>query len=237
MTKNVTAAPPKEAVRSTQATRATLTLYRIFWLFLLAGILGDFIEVVFWLVTRGRLVSRSSLLYGPFSLVWGAGAVLFTLVFRRTDDLGPAWIFAIGTVLGGAYEYICSLLQEKMFGACFWDYRRLPLNLDGRINLVFCLFWGVAAVGWVRLVCPALLRFVERIPRQRGRRIAAAVAIFLTFSTVLSAAALYRMDQRRDDIPAAGPVSRFLDAVYPDSVLRQRYHNMKICAEIGWYGK
>lgn len=48
-------------------------------------------------------------------------------------------------------------------------------------------------------------------------------------------AALYRMDQRQNNIPAAGPVSRFLDEAYPDSVLRLRYHNMKLYAEIGWY--
>lgn len=234
MTRNA-AAPPKEAVRTAQAARATLTLYRIFWLFLLAGILGDFIEVVFWLFARGKLISRSSLLYGPFSIVWGAGAVLFTLVFHRMDDQGPAWIFLLGTVLGGAYEYICSLLQETMFGVCFWDYRHLPLNLNGRVNLVFCMFWGAAAVGWVQLIYPALLRFVERIPPQQGRRITAAAAMFLTFSTILSAAALYRMNQRKNDIPAAGPVSRFLDEAYPDTVLSQRYPNMKICAEIGWY--
>ena len=100
---------------------------------------------------------------------------------------------------------------------------------------MFCMFWGAAAVGWVQLIYPALLRFVERTPRQHGRRIAAAAAMFLTFSTILSAAAPYRMSQRQNDIPAAGPVSRFLDETYPDSVLSQRYPNMKICAEIGWY--
>ena len=233
MTKEMTAARPREAA---QAIDTPLNLYRVFWLFLIAGFLGDLIEVVFWLVTRGELTSRSSLLYGPFSIVWGAGAVLLTLVFHRMDDGSAARIFMTGTVLGGAYEYICSLLQEALFGACFWDYRHLPLNLNGRVNLVFCLFWGAAAILWVRLAYPALLRFVDGIPRQRGRRMALAAALFLTFSTVLSTAALCRMDQRRRDVPAAGPVSQFLDKTYPDSVLHQRYPNMGILSEIGWYG-
>ena len=50
-----------------------------------------------------------------------------------------------------------------------------------------------------------------------------------------NAAALCRMDQRQNNIPATGPVSRFLDEAYPDSVLRLRYPNMKLYAEIGWY--
>lgn len=219
------------------AGHAPLTAYRVFWLFLIAGVVGDLVEVVFWLVTRGELTSRSSLLYGQFSIVWGAGAVLLTLVFHRMDDHSPVRIFMTGTVLGGVYEYICSLIQEVLFGACFWDYRHLPFNLNGRVNLVFCLFWGAAAILWVRAVCPALCRFVERIPFQQGRRIAAGAAAFLIFSTVLSAAALGRMDRRREGVPALGAVSRFLDAAFPDSVLSSRYPNMGILSEIGWYAQ
>ena len=85
-------------------TARPLTVYRVFWLFLIAGVVGDLIEVVFWLVTRGELISRSSLLYGPFSLVWGLAAVLLTLVFHRMDDQSAGKIFAVGTVLGGVYE-------------------------------------------------------------------------------------------------------------------------------------
>ena len=129
------------------AHRAPLTLYWVFWLFLIAGVAGDLVEIVFWLGTRGELTSRSSLIYGQFSIVWGAGAVLLTLVFHRMDSRSTPRIFLAGTLLGGVYEYVCSLLQEKLFGACFWDYRHLPFNLNGRVNLVFCLFWGLAALA------------------------------------------------------------------------------------------
>lgn len=217
------------------AGHSPLTLYWVFWLFLIAGVVGDLVEVVFWLVTRGELTSRSSLLYGQFSIVWGAGAVLLTLVFRRMDQSSTARIFLTGTALGGVYEYICSLIQELLFGACFWDYRHLPLNLNGRVNLVFCLFWGAAAVLWVRTVCPALCRLVGRIPREQGRRIAMGAAAFLMFSTVVTTAALGRMERRREGEPALGAVSRFLDAAFPDGVLHARYPNMGILSEIGWY--
>lgn len=236
MTKHMTAAPAGAGEQARTAVRAPLSAYWIFWLFLIAGFVGDLIEVVFWLVTRGELISRSSLVYGPFSIVWGAGAVLLTLVFHRMDDQSPARIFMTGTVLGGVYEYICSWLQEILFGACFWDYRHLPLNLNGRVNLIFCLFWGVIAILWVRLAYPALYSLVARIPRQAGRWAALAAAVLLTWSTALSAAALCRMDQRREGVPALGAVSRFLDEFYPDSRLQARYPNMGILTEIGWYG-
>ena len=236
MTKEAAVETSRNRVREEARASAAkpLTLYRVFWLFLVAGVAGDFIEVAFWLFTRGELISRSSLVYGPFSLVWGLGAGLLTLAFHRMDDRSSARIVLAGAVLGGAYEYICSWVQEALFGACFWDYRHLPFNLNGRVNLVFCLFWGVAALVWVRAAYPALCLFIDRVPHRRGRRMARAAALFLTCSTVLSAAALWRMDQRRQDVPAGGGVGRFLGEAYPDGWLKDRYPNMGILDEIGW---
>ena len=44
--------------------------------------------------------------------------------------------------LGGAYEYLCSVFTELVFGKVFWDYSWMPFNLGGRINLLYCFFWG-----------------------------------------------------------------------------------------------
>lgn len=227
MTKEMIAVQPECRTEKAAAVQTQpLTFYRVFWLFLIAGVVGDLIEMAFWLVTRGELTSRSSLLYGPFSIVWGLGAVLLTLVFHKIDSQGTMKIFWIGTILGGVYEYVCSWVQEVAFGVCFWDYRHLPLNLNGRINLVFCLFWGAVAVLWVRLAYPALCSFIARIPRPTGLRLARAAALFLVCSTVLSAAALYRMDQRQEGVPASSAVARFLDERFPDVLLQARYPNM-----------
>ena len=125
-------------------TARPLTVYRVFWLFLIAGVVGDLIEVVFWLVTRGELISRSSLLYGPFSLVWGLAAVLLTLVFHRMDDQSAGKIFAVGTVLGGVYEYICSWVQEALFGACHEYFQRT----GRRISFEYAMIDGVNDHDW-----------------------------------------------------------------------------------------
>lgn len=234
MTKD-TAACPQARGKAPRAGVGPLTAYRVFWLFLLASFLGDFAETVFWLVTRGELISRSSLFYGQFSLVWGVGAVLLTLVFHGLSDQGAGSIFMLGTVLGGVYEYICSWFQEAVFGACFWDYRHLPFNINGRINLVFCLFWGAAAVLWVRWVYPGLCRFIDAIPRGAGRWAARVLAVFLACSTILSAAALCRMNERHEGQPPSGRVDAFLDQAFPDSRIKARYPNMGILDEIGWY--
>ena len=216
----------REAARAVTVSRK-LSVYRVFWIFALGSVLGDFVEVIFILLTKGELMSRSSLLYGPFSLVWGIGAELMTLVFYHLEDEDSPPVFLLGAVLGGVYEYVCSWFQEWAFGACFWDYSHLPFNLNGRINLLFCAFWGAAAVLWVRWVYPLLCRVIEGFPRKAGRWLAGVMAVFLLADAALSAAALCRMDERRAGEPAGSAVEVFLDEHYPDAFLRDRYRNMQ----------
>lgn len=69
-----------------------------------------------------------------------------------------------GTLLGGAYEYLCSVFTEIVFGKVFWDYSGIPFNLGGRINLLYCFFWGIAAVIWFKKFFPKIEMVIEKIP-------------------------------------------------------------------------
>ncbi|WP_324250056.1 putative ABC transporter permease [Ligilactobacillus ruminis] len=66
--------------------------------------------------------------------------------WQRTSCTITVTVRTDGTFIGGAYEYICSVFTEIVFGKIFWDYRGLPFNLGGRINLLYCFFWGIATV-------------------------------------------------------------------------------------------
>ena len=79
---------PAEAVRPADGTGQRVSLRRLFWIFFIASFLGANIETAFMLLTRGELQNRSGVLFGTFSLVWGFGAVLFTLCFRRFQGRG-----------------------------------------------------------------------------------------------------------------------------------------------------
>lgn len=51
--------------------------YKLVWLFLIGALLGDLVETVFCRFTLGWWMSRSSVVYGPFSVVVGDGWSLF----------------------------------------------------------------------------------------------------------------------------------------------------------------
>ncbi|WP_270522908.1 putative ABC transporter permease [Ligilactobacillus ruminis] len=66
-----------------------------------------------------------------------------TYIMYNYRDRSDGFVFAFGTFIGGAYEYICSVFTEIVFGKIFWDYHGLPFNLGGRINLLYCFFWAL----------------------------------------------------------------------------------------------
>lgn len=203
-----------------------LNYYKLFWIFIMASFLGAVTETVFMFATRGVVQNRSGVIYGPFSLVWGLGAVLFVLCFHRLGKKRDLVVFLAGTLVGGIYEYVCSWLQEVLFGACFWDYSHLPLHINGRVSLVFALFWGLAAVLWVRALYPRMCRWIGRIPNRAGRPLTLALTAFMALNVTLSAAALGRMDARQLGLPPANAVEVFLDRRYPDETLHKIYSNL-----------
>ena len=88
----------------------------LLWLFVIGAFLGDMVETVFCRLTAGVWMSRSSLVWGPFSVVWGLALAMTTVLLRQNQDKSDRYLFAFGTVLGGVYEYVCSAVTEALFG-------------------------------------------------------------------------------------------------------------------------
>ena len=203
--------------------------YKLVWLFLLGSLLGDFTETIFCRLTAGVWMSRSSLVYGPFSIVWGFGCVIFTAFLYRCHDKSDRYIFIAGTVLGGAYEYVCSVLSELLFGTIFWDYSHIPFNLGGRINLLYCFFWGIAAVVWLKGLYPPLSALVERIPKRIGPSVTWLLILFMVFNMAMSGLALARYTERQTVAsPSAGALADYLDSHFPAARMARIYPNAKL---------
>lgn len=132
--------------------------HKLVWLFVIAAFLGDIIETLFCRVTAGVWMSRSSLIYGAFSVVWGLGAVMFTAVLYKYKDRSDRYIFLAGTILGGAYEYACSVFTELVFGTVFWDYSHIPFNLGGAHQPALLFLLGHRGGGVAQGHLPQTLR-------------------------------------------------------------------------------
>ena len=177
-------------------------MQKLVWLFFIGCLLGDITETIFCRITAGVWMSRSSLVWGPFSIVWGFAIAAVTDLLYKYKDRSDRFLFLMGTALGGAYEYLCSVLSEMVFGTVFWDYSEIPFNLGGRINLLYCFFWGFAAVAWFKIFYPVISGWIEKLPICAGRILTWVIVVFMCCNMAVSTMALIRSNERSQGIPA-----------------------------------
>ena len=201
--------------------------YKLVMLFIVGAFLGDITETIFCRITAGYWMSRSSVVWGPFSIVWGLAIAAATALLYRYRNRSDGFLFFAGTFLGGAYEYLCSVFTEIVFGTVFWDYSKIPFNLGGRINLLYCFFWGIAAVIWLKILYPFISGWIEKIPMRIGKILTWVLLIFMIVNMAVSALALARMDARASGIPAENVLEEWLDSSYNDDVMSRIYPNAK----------
>lgn len=201
------------------------SFYKIFWLFLIGSFLGDITETIFCRVTAGVWMSRSSVVWGPFSIVWGLAIAVITILLYRYQNKPDRTIFLAGTLLGGAYEYVCSVFTEIVFGKVFWDYSEFRFNLGGRINLLYCFFWGIAAVVWLKICYPIMSGWIEKIPIKAGKILSWILIVFMCCNVLVSSMALIRSTQRKDDIPAEYQWQKIMDERFDDERMEKIYPN------------
>lgn len=220
--------PIVKAEKTSRVFAEGCSFYKLVSLFFVGAFLGDVIETIFCYVTSGVLMSRSSVVYGPFSIVWGLGCVLLTALLYQYKERHDRYIFLAGTVLGGTYEYVCSVFTELVFGTVFWDYSEIPFNLGGRINLLYCFFWGIVAVVWLKLIYPVLSGWIERIPKKHGIACCNLLMLFMVINMVMSGLALARYAERQAGADAGGGIEAFFDERFPDERIEKIYPNAKI---------
>ena len=218
---------PVEKVRFAQGC----CFYKLAWLFFIGALLGDLVETVFCRITMGYWMSRSSLVYGPFSIIWGFACGLLTVFLYRYRSRNDRYIFFMGTILGGAYEYICSVIGELVFGAIFWDYSGIPFNLGGRINLLYCFFWGIAAVVWLKGVYPFLSGMIEKIPKKVGPAVTWIMVVLMAVNMGISGLAFMRYSDRAHGKEADNGMELFLDEHFPDERMEKVYPKAKVVEE------
>ena len=201
---------------------------KLIWVFLVSSFLGALIEMCYCRIAGDIWMSRSSLLYGAFSVVWGAGAVVLTITLRPLAKKSSLLIFLSGFVIGGAYEYVCSIFTEAVFGTVFWDYSHMATSIGGRTNVVYCIFWGILAVVWIKLFYPFMSKIIELIPPLHGKIVTWCIIFVMSLNCILTGCAMIRYTDRISNPIPENAIESFMDANYDDAWMEHRWPNMKI---------
>ena len=201
-------------------------------LFVIGSMIGFIHENLLTLI-KGSYVLRKGLIYGPFIPVYGIGLIIFYLVYSRVNVskynkiVELLLVFIIGFFLGGITEYLCSFMQEKLFGTISWDYSYLKLNLHGRTSVLHASCWGMMSVLFYILIYPLLLKLKHALNNKKVRALLIIVSVLIILDCIISIMACIRMYERNNNIEASSGIDRMLDENYPDEYLNKIYNNAK----------
>lgn len=117
--------------------------------------------------------------YGPWLPVYGLGSVVLYKILSPIRRR-PLPVFFLSGILGVLTELIVGLTLKTYWNLKYWDYRGLPLEIDGYVCLYSFLGFCFAGLLWVCFVS----RWIEQLLRgmkKLSRTVAAALltALFL----------------------------------------------------------
>ena len=206
---------------------AGVNFYKIAIILISGSFAGVIIEMLWCFIRHGYFESRAGLVYGPFNLLYGVGATALTLLLYRYRNRSASISFFGGMIIGSAVEYLLSWAQETLFGSTSWDYSAVPLNINGRICLLYSVFWGLLGVMWIKSIYPRVAKVILKIPNKAGKIITILFSVFIVFDGIMSLGAVWRWSKRIENKPAATAVDEFFDSRFPDSRMEKIFANME----------
>lgn len=166
--------------------REKVTIHHMFWYFLIFSILGLIIETLYCYVTTGIIESRKGFIWGPLCPVYGVCGAVLIFVLDKFDCKSFIKLFVFGFIFGSIAEYILSYGLEAIYGIRFWNYDYLQYNLNGRISLVFSIYWGILAVILIKFAKPLIAKLVSKMNPHIRNIIELGIMIFLVIDCLVT---------------------------------------------------
>lgn len=153
--------------------------FNCFWIY---SIIGFILETIFYTIFNWS--GESGILYGPWTPLYGFGAIIIILttkyIFRNYKNnkfLKLALVFLFNTILLSLIELIGGLLIEKLFQTTWWDYSDHKYHLGKYICLDMSLLWGICAVILIYLIKPLFDKIIIKIPKLIGILVSSIILI------------------------------------------------------------
>lgn len=174
------------------------SLYEMFIMFCMWGIIGWGVEVCYMTVETGEYQNRG-FLNMPLCPIYGFG-VLMVVVFLRPIENNFILLFISTGLLCTIFELLVGLGMEKMFRTRWWDYSHEKFNFKGYICLKVSLLWGLGCATVVRFVHPLIEKLIDIMPQTVGMIIIVTMSVLIVIDLISSISAVNHMNNRLKQI-------------------------------------
>ena len=179
---------------------------RWFWLFVAYSFLGFLLETAFTALRTGKFANRKTMLLLPLCPVYGLGGAALVLL-NENVSLPPVAFAILGGLACAAIEYGYSLTCELLFRVRLWDYGQGPGSINGRVHLLFCVYWIALVLPVIAWVQPAVQNILSALP---NALFPLSVALVLA-DAATTATLLYRFGRKGGRMPGC-PVARRVES-------------------------
>ncbi len=153
-------------------------------LFLVSSFFGWLLESAYRSIYEHRFID-SGLLSGPFIPIYGVGV----LIIETIDLLIPdrlIWIEITACIIFCTMlEFLVHAYYEKVFDLKLWDYSSLFLNIQGRVCLLYSLYWGLLGYAYLHFLQQYIWLIVDLILANKiGWVLASSFSIYFVFGCI-----------------------------------------------------
>ena len=214
-----------------------LNYFNLFWVFFVCSVLGLILEEVWHMVVvdPGVYQDRAGMLFGPFSPIYGFGAVLMTIALNRFYKKNPLIIFLVSALIGGAFEVFVGWFMQTSFGVVSWSYSHIRLFgmpdpiavlTGGRTCTPFACMWGLGGLIWIKVLLPRLLKLINMIPWKRRYSATVILTAVMLIDGVMTLQSLDYWYQRVNGTIRNIPVAQFYDKHFDNEYMENRFQSM-----------
>ena len=204
-----------------------LNVFNILSIFLVGSFFGCMLEDAWHVLTEGFFQERAGLVFGPFTPIYGCGAVAMTVALNRFWRASWWKVMMVSGVVGCTVEYITSWYLEAAVGVVAWDYTGTLGNVGGRINVFFFFVWGMLGLLWVKMFLPVIMRLVDAIPVAYRAVVTSVVFAFLLEDIVLTTVAMDGYSKRHDGINPKSNAEIWVAERFDDEWMARRFEKME----------
>ena len=160
--------------------------------------LGWVYETIYCTVKGGKWENRG-FLFGPVCPIYGIGAIAISVVMilatQSNIQLRTWQIYLISVVGSAVLEFVTSWALERTFHAVWWDYSRLPFNIQGRISLFTSLGFGIAGLLIVHYIAPVTEEVMDSVTPIMTELLSLILLFIFVADLTLTVVALYHFER------------------------------------------